>query len=75
MNNNQKMEKMLTESYNHIQPYLHDYEGSSGKWLQQMCKKCEMYCGEEHDYEECRNKPCFKLFLGCEYTEWELSWR
>lgn len=71
-----KDERNLDETYNHIKYYLNDKDaGESICLLHEMCNKCEFYCGKEHDYEECRNKPCFKLFLGYEYMCWETSWR
>ena len=66
---NKKMLKKLEESYNHVKPYL-----KNQKILKDMCGHCERYCGEQHDYEECLNMPCFKCFLGYEYLKWETSW-
>lgn len=69
------VERRLEESYRHIRDYLNrDNVGESVKLLHEMCDSCECYCGKEHDYEECRNKPCFKLFLGYEYMVWDASW-
>lgn len=71
-----KVERNLEETYNHIRCYLDDDEaGESVRLLHRMCDKCESYCGKGHDYSECREKPCFKLFLGFEYMCWETSWR
>lgn len=64
-----KFERKIEESYNHIKPYLKDQ-----KILAEMCGHCERYCGKEHDYEECRNMPCFKCFLGYSYLQWLTSW-
>ena len=44
------------------------------KELIEMCKNCEGYCGEEHDYTECKDKKCFKFFLAYYYLQWSTSW-
>ena len=64
-----EMERKIEESYTHIKPYLNEQE-----ILKDVCKHCEGYCGKQHDYEECLDKPCFKCFLGYSYLEWETSW-
>ncbi len=65
-----KTEKQLEEVY---QRNLH-CPGSFGKKespeLYEMCKDCENYCGEKHDYEECRQNQCFKNWLALEYLDW-----
>lgn len=49
---------------------------SSVGLLHSMCSNCECFCGiENHDYSECRFKPCFKLFLGYAHAEWLEAWR
>lgn len=71
------VERRLEESYKHIKSSLNKedkYVGESVKLLHEMCNACEYYCGKEHDYDRCRNKPCFKLFLGHEYMAWDASW-
>lgn len=60
------MERKLEESYQHIK----DYIPKCTPLLTEMCKNCEMWNGKEHDYSECREKTCFKLFLGYEYANW-----
>lgn len=42
----------------------------STKELREMCKSCEVYCGKEHNYEECENKACFRFWLAYEYLQW-----
>ena len=66
---NKKMQRKIEYSYTHIKPYLKTQE-----ILKDMCGRCERYCGEQHDYEECLDMPCFKCFLGYSYLEWETSW-
>lgn len=68
--NKERIEKKLEESYQHIKPYLKEQ-----KILEELCQGCEEWYGENHDYEECRNRPCFKMFLGYEYMCWEDSFR
>lgn len=65
--------RQLEESYKHIKPYMDDEEEI--KELYDMCKNCESYCGKEHDYEECREKNCFKFWLAYKYLEWENTYR
>lgn len=63
----------LEEAYQHIKGYLNrsNNVSDSVNLLHQMCSNCENFCGvEEHDYVECRNTACFKLFLWAEYAEW-----
>ena len=38
--------------------------------LRSMCERCEQYCGKAHAYDECRDMPCFKFWLGWEYLNW-----
>ena len=61
-------ERQLKECYEHIKPYMDSEETT--KELREMCKRCDSYCGSEHDYEECREKPCFRFWLGYEYLKW-----
>ena len=65
----QKMQRKIEESYNHIMNYLKDQ-----KILKDMCSHCENYSGEEHDYKECLSMPCFICYLGYEYLKWQTSW-
>lgn len=67
---NKETERQLEECYHHIKPYINEQ-----KELYDMCKNCESYCGKEHDYEDCRNKNCFKFWLAYEYLEWENSYK
>ena len=53
------IKQKLEETYNHILPYIHELED-----LRKMCESCENYCGEIHDYAECKGKPCFSFYLG-----------
>lgn len=62
--------QQLDESYKHVKPYLH----KNCDELKEMCSCCECYCGEQHDYEECRKKPCFNFFLAFKYLEWNNSY-
>lgn len=64
-------QRQIDETYHHIKPYLTDLD--STKDLRKMCEICEAYYGEEHDYEECKNRQCFKLWLAYEYLEWSNS--
>lgn len=65
-----KTERQLEEVY---QRNL-NCKGSFGKKespeLYEMCKNCEAYCGNKHDYAECRGRQCFKNWLALEYLDW-----
>ena len=65
--------KNIQECYEHIKPYLDSVDDTEN--LRTMCKDCECYCGKDHDYNECKDKPCFKFFLAFEYLEWMNSSR
>lgn len=41
--------------------------------LREMCMACEAWHGAEHDYNDCRNKPCFKFWFADQYLLWETS--
>ena len=58
----------IEESYKHIKPYIKD-DGCATE-LRKMCQFCENYYGDEHDYNDCINMPCFQFWLAYEYLEW-----
>ena len=62
----------LNETYQEMKPYLHDK--AQYPTLYGMCEKCELWCNEEHDYAECKDRPCFINFLGYAYIDWCDSW-
>lgn len=71
------MDKNIEDTYRMIKPYLNEPapHNSGRELLHAMCNNCERFCGVlEHDYSECREKPCFKLYLGYEYAEWCETW-
>lgn len=39
-----------------------------------ICERCEQWCGKEHNFEDCRNQPCFELWLSNKYLEWCKAW-
>lgn len=61
-------ERQIEECYNHINSYL--YSESATEELREMCKNCEVYSGTEHDFEECKDRHCFRFWLAYEYLEW-----
>ena len=65
----QKTKRQLEESYRNIKPYINDDEE-----LKKLCECCECYCGNNHNYEDCKNNQCFKMFLAYHYLEWCNSW-
>lgn len=66
-----KLECKLEEAYQHMKPYMGKEETSE---LLNMCKYCERWVGDTHNYNECRNMPCFINWLGYAYLKWETSW-
>lgn len=42
--------------------------------LHKMCRVCEEWCGQEHDYNECVNKPCFTFFRCYEFLDYLNGW-
>jgi len=65
----EKVDRKLQEAYDHIKPYMKEQ-----KSLSELCKQCEGWMGGYHDYEECRDKMCFKCWLAMVYLEWETSY-
>ena len=68
------IEDKLNQAYHHVKPYLNDLTDPVVKVLHRMCSHCDRYCGEEHDFDECWNTPCFNCWLALEYLDWESSW-
>lgn len=64
----QKTVDNMKESYEHIKPYLNDLDCT--KELREMCKHCESFCGNKHNYEDCKDMMCFKFYLAFEYLDW-----
>lgn len=62
------VERKINEAYLHIKPYLDDEETTES--LVEMCQNCECYCGEEHNWDECCDKACFRFWLAYIYLEW-----
>lgn len=66
----EKVNRKLEQAYVHIKPYMEDQTE-----LYEMCKNCECWKGKQlHDYDECRNKPCFRFWLGFTYLHWDTAW-
>jgi hypothetical protein len=62
------LKEKLLEAERHMKNYMDDIE--STEELREMCKYCEAYCGDQHDYKECRSKWCYKFWLAYEYLDW-----
>ena len=40
-----------------------------------LCQRCNEFKGlEQHNFQECRGKPCMELWLSNEFLEWCRSW-
>lgn len=72
MNEQERVNRKLQESWEHINPYIDD-ESINGE-LHKMCKVCEAWYGAEHDYKNCIDKPCFRFWLAYQYLLWVTSW-
>jgi len=57
----------IEESYENIKLYLND--PSCTAELIEMCDSCEAYCGSNHDYSECKDRMCFKMYLAFNYLD------
>lgn len=60
----------IDDDYKTLKNYLHE-----DKELQDMCQRCEEWCGENHDYDECLNKPCFTFYRCYKFLEKSNSWK
>ena len=60
----------IDSDYNRIKPYFNENEE-----LKSMCRNCESWCGKEHDYEECLDKPCFTFYRCYEFLDYQNTWR
>lgn len=56
--------RQLTKDLWRILMYAEDDEN-----LKKMCSRCDKWCGEEHDYNECVDMPCFIFYRAFEYLE------
>lgn len=53
-------ERQIKDDWKRIKPYLN----CEFPELKEMCKRCEEWLGEKHDYMECIDRPCF-IFFRC----------
>lgn len=65
-----EIEKVLNErlqdEHKVLKPYLNDKE--SCPELHKMCNRCEEFLGiVTHNYEDCKDKECFKFYLAYAY--------
>ena len=54
---NNKTKEVIDNELQRCLDYVDDDE-----MLQDMCKNCEKWCGKEHDYLECLDRPCFTFY-------------
>lgn len=62
--------RQIDDDYKILKNHLHE-----DKELREMCKRCEEWCGEEHDYDECLKKPCFIFYRCYRFLDNLNSWR
>lgn len=63
-----KIDEQIKECREHMRNYMHNEESTME--LREMCKSCEAYCGRKHDYDECKDKQCFRFWLAYKYLNW-----
>lgn len=66
----EKTERQLEEVYQRNLHCKGSFSKAESPELYEMCKNCETYSGNKHDYTECRERQCFKNWLGLEYLDW-----
>lgn len=64
--------RQLLECRERIREFMNE---ESQPELFEMCKTCENFMGEQHDFENCYDRPCFNFWLAFEYLEWVNSYR
>ena len=56
--------RQLEEDLPRILSYIDTFDA-----LKEMCMNCENWYGDEHNYEECMDMPCFTFFRAFEFLE------
>ncbi|WP_147354162.1 hypothetical protein [Clostridium sp. AF32-12BH] len=66
----EKTEHQLEEVYQNHLNSPGSFRKKESPELYNMCKNCENFGGNKHDYKECRQMQCFKNWLALEYLDW-----
>lgn len=66
----EKTKKQLEEVYQRNLHRSGSFTKEESPELYEMCKNCENYMGNKHDFTECRKKQCFNNWLALEYLDW-----
>lgn len=66
-----EMNSRLNDTYSRIRPYLK----TECPELKEMCKVCECWYADKHDYEDCKDKPCFRFFLAYKCLHYSIGWK
>lgn len=66
----EELNRRLDDTYQRITPYLNN----DFPKLKKMCEICECWYGDEHNYEDCKDKPCFRFFLAYERLHYSIGW-
>lgn len=69
MDTNTLLESQITSTYDRLKPYLDKHDGRFSE-LTSMCQMCECWYGDNHDYAECKSRPCFRFYLAYEYLKY-----
>lgn len=68
-------ERQIEEVYQRNMHCKDSFSKESSPELYSMCKNCEEYTGDNHDYSECRENQCFINWLALEYLDWINGYR
>ena len=60
------LNRRLQDEYKRLKLYLNDKKCCQE--LHKMCNRCEEFLGTRvHNYEDCKDKECFKFYLAYAY--------
>lgn len=65
-----KTEEQLQEVYKRKLRISNAFCKEKNPELYEVCKNCELYTGDKHDYTECRDMQCFKNWLALKSLDW-----
>ena len=63
-------EEQKEEIRKHLKCYVERKDADVLKDLIPCCERCEEYCGEEHDFNECSNCPILEMWYELKYWRW-----
>lgn len=66
----EELNMRLNDTYSRVKPYLKTEHPE----LKKMCETCECWYADGHNYEDCKDKPCFRFWLAHECLHYEIGW-